>query len=290
MAARGALALVCGLLCTWPAGAALDGGKAAEIAGALARYNRHADMPLPVPPADGLEALAEGRVVDLRERQPLASSDGESADRIRVVGYRLIERPRLLVWLAALDLGTEHTDRITEHLVAVDAAGGSVWYQHLRLPWPLRDRHWVIRNYKAVELTAASDGMIWEHAWRLEEAGDELAADLLQAGRVDGLDERTQDRAIYLPVNRGGWAMLAVGPRSTLVAAHVITVLGGWIPDGLVARLTSRQLERMLDNLEPRSYEVHEEYDASYPVFRGDGRLITVEMARHAALEAGAAP
>ena len=194
----------------------------------------------------------------------------------------MIERPRLLVWLAALNIGTQHAKRLTEHVMQFDDSGGSVWYQHLNLPWPLKNRHWIIRNEKRTGLTEATGGQVWEHAWRLDERGQPAAVALLADGEVDGLSARDGRKALYLPVNRGGWTMFELDSGRTLVAIHVMTVMGGWIPDRLVANMASDQLEDMLTKLEPRADAIHERYDTSYPIFTGDARRITREMARAA--------
>jgi hypothetical protein len=272
-----------GLVLVAPAPIEMPAAKA--LVDALDLYNAHAELPLPMLSPKQLGALLDGDVVKLRERQRIADVAGKARDRIRVVGLKLIERPRLLVWLSALDLGTEHSARVVEVLISIDDFGGSVWYQYLRLPWPLRNRHWVIDNYKQMTLAEASGGMIWEHAWSLEEGGKDIAMALLRDDRVDGLDERDGKRAVYLPLNRGGWTTFDLGSQQTLVAVHVVTEMGGWIPDRIVASMASKQLNHMLDNLVARSYVIHEDYTAEYPIFSGDGTLITPQMARATAKE-----
>jgi hypothetical protein len=257
-------------------------GDTAGIVAALVAYNAHAAVALPVPPAADLASLVDGRVIEVRTRTRIENAAGEETDRIRVVGYRIVDRPRLLVWLAALNIGTQHAERLTEHVMQFDDSGGSVWYQYLNLPWPLKNRHWVIRNEKRTGLTAATNGVVWEHAWRLEERGRAAAQALLESGEVDGLDARDGRKALYLPVNRGGWTMFELDEDRTLVAIHVMTVMGGWIPDRLVANMASEQLEDMLTKLAPRADVIHERYDTSYPIFTGDARRITLDMARAA--------
>ncbi len=246
---------------------------------AVEAYNAHDAVGLPMPSADQLARLLEGEVVKVRRRMPMSDSTGGREERIRIVGYRYFERPRLLIWLSALDIGQQHADRLTEHLMWADDGGDSLWYQHMELPWPIRNRHWVIRNRKNTDLTLATAGVAWEHAWRLEEGGYDTAMALLGDGAVDGLDDRDGRKAIYLPINRGGWTMFELPGNRTLVAAHVSTVLGGWIPDGMVAGIVSRHLDSILSGLEARSETIHERYDTSYTIFTGDARAITRAMA-----------
>ena len=258
-------------------------GRDARIVQVLEQYNALSDMRLPMPGPDDAKAIAAGRVVKLRERMEMMSAATNERDqRIRVVGYRLIERPRLLVWLAALDVGTEHSDRLTEHLLMNDDRGGSLWYQHLHLYWPIKNRHWTIVNRKSVELADSTNGMVWEHAWQLAPEGREIAMDLLENREVDGLTDNRARRAIYLPVNRGAWTMFELGDGLTLVASHATVELGGFIPDSFVASYVGRQLTKMLDGLVSRSDVMDREYDTSYTIYTGAGEVITKRMAEEA--------
>ena len=249
----------------------------------LEQYNALSDMQLPIPEPDDAEEIVAGKVVKLRERMEMRSGATDKMDqRILVVGYRLIERPRLLVWLAALDVGTRHSDRLTEHLLSNDDQGGSLWYQHLHLYWPMRNRHWTIANRKTVEMAESTNGMVWEHAWRLAPKGREIAMGLLENRTIDGLTDNRARRAIYLPANRGAWTMFELDERLTLVASHATVELGGFIPDGFVASYVGRQLEKMLNGLVSRSDVMGSEYDTSYTVYTGAGEVITKRMAEDA--------
>lgn len=262
---------------------AADVSTPAALTEFVERYNEHEDIDLPQPSQRQLDQIVQGSVVKYRLRYSIEQENGKQRQRIRIVGYRLVEQPRMLVWLAALDVGTRHSSRLTEHRVAGDEIGGSAWYQFLHLPWPVKDRHWVIRSHKNTSLAAATQGAVWEHAWSLEDNGPDLALQLLKDRAVSGLKPRDGRGAIYMPVNKGGWTMISVNAKQTFVVAHVTSNLGGWIPDGLVASFVSNQLESMLNGLEPRSLTIDEQYDVSYPVFTGDGQLITREMASAAA-------
>lgn len=252
----------------------------AALRGALQIYNQHTDEALPFPSRDELLELAQGGIVKIRDRVRIGDSASELEDRIRIVGYRVYDTPRLLVWLSALDLSVNHSKRLTEYLIEADTEGTARWYQFLRLPWPVKDRHWVVRSTKDVQLSAATDGFIWEQAWRLEAEGRQTAARLLADGKVAGVSTKQGAKALYAPVNRGGWAMFALDDRRVLVAAHVTTVLGGWVPDRLVARFISAQLESVLQSVEAEALTVHARYDGSHPIYTGDGKLITPRMAR----------
>ena len=253
-----------------------------ELAAVLWRYNEHSTNDLPIPSSDQLGDILKGHTVSLRKRTPIEDARGEPRDQIRVVGFQLVERPRLLVWLATLNIATQHAKRLTEYRIEDDSAGGSVWYQHLNTPWPVRNRHWVIRNDKNADIARATQGLVWEHRWELAPSGRDIALNLMLNETIDGLDEKKIDSTIYLNVNRGAWTMFAVNDDYTLVAVHTIADMGGWIPDSWVARFVSRQLGGVLKKLTERADRVHEDYTGEQPVFSGDGKPITPTQANAA--------
>ena len=254
----------------------------ALLASAIETYNAYQEVDLPELSDRDLRALAEGSVVKSRERRRISDSRGKEKDRIRIVGYRIYESPRVLVWLAALGDGTRLSKRLTEHFIEADTRGGKRWYQYLRLPWPMKDRHWVVLSGKDLDLSSATGGFAWEHAWHLDDDGEETALRLLANGEVEGVTAKQGTKAVYVPVNRGGWVMFELDERRVLVAAHVTSVLGGWIPDRLVARFVSAQLDSVLTKLEREASTIHDRYDGSFPIRTGDGAIITPEMAKAA--------
>jgi hypothetical protein len=251
-----------------------------ELAAVIWRYNESVENDLPLPDAEQLERLLAGEMVDIRDRTPIEDWRGKPQDKLRVVGYKLVERPRLLVWLATLNVTTEHSRRMREYQLSDDGAGGSVWYQHLNTPWPVRNRHWVIANRKNTELAEATQGLVWEHRWDLAERGKDEALNLLLDKKLEGLGEKDFDKSIYLTVNEGAWTMFAVNEQTTLVAAHTTADMGGWIPERWVSGFVAKQLGSVLANLTTRADTVHDDYSGEQTVFDGWGRPITP---RHAA-------
>lgn len=278
--------VLCGLLMLLtPANSASSTADAltpSTLIAAIEIYNQHQTVKLPVPSHEELSTLGRGGIVKIREQKTMLDSLENEQERIRIVGYRVYEQPRLLVWLGALDFDTQHSKRLTEHLVEAEPGGSSRWYQYVRLPWPVKNRHWVVRSFKDTELSRATDGFIWQHSWALDDNGQETAARLLANQEVDGVTSKQGSKAVYVPVNRGGWTMFELDERRVLVAAHVTSVLGGWVPDTLVARVVSSQLQSMLTNLEDEAAGIHQRYDGQSVVLTGDGQPITVSMAKEA--------
>ncbi|MEM6639048.1 MAG: hypothetical protein AAF610_04020 [Pseudomonadota bacterium] len=243
-----------------------------DIASALTVYNRSATTAIPVLNDDTLAALARGDTVSVREA--LAASKEDETLRVRVVGMQLVPRPRLLVWLATLFVETQHEPRLTEHRLQVNADRSATWYQYLDAPWPMRNRHWVIRSGKNPAIAQQTDGLAWQHEWALEPDGPDIAMELLRSETVSDLNERDGRKAIYLPENAGAWTMFDLGGDNTLVVTYTMADMGGWIPDRLVTRFVTRQLRDVLSKLAKRADTIHERYDPSDPVLDGYGVAI----------------
>ncbi|MEO1573926.1 MAG: hypothetical protein AAFU65_03110 [Pseudomonadota bacterium] len=249
-----------------------------ELAAVLWRYNDAAETPLPIPTVEQFEALARGETVHLRERLDAPGSDTAKSKRARVVGFQLVNRPRLLVWLATLHAGTTHEPRLLEHRVSVNNDDSSTWYQHLDTPWPVRNRHWVIRSGKNVAVADQTQDLAWEHRWTLEPRGRDIALNLMIEERFERLEERDYKRTIYLDENAGAWTMFAIEDDVTLVATHTTADMGGWLPERWVAGFVARQLRSVLRDLEAKADRIHEHYDPDDPVHNGRGRPITREQ------------
>lgn len=246
--------------------------RRAWIGAAVEVYNEHASDPLPFLSSRQVDDLLSGRVVRIRRRDVDGPEDRRAE---RVTGYALYELPRRRVWLAALDPAFRATDLLTEVRLRRDGDGGSLWYQHVDLPWPIADRHWVIELEKGLEVAERTEGFVWEQRWRLAADGPAIARRTLAEGRAAGLDERAMDEAVYLPLNLGSWTLFALTDELTLLAYRVSTVVGGNIPDGWIATFAMAQLEGLLRGVGRHALEVESSYDpAVEPIHGGDGRLL----------------
>ena len=142
------------------------------------------------------------------------------------------------------------------------------------MPWPLRDRHWLIRTSKNRKLAEATGNEIWEHHWGLADDSYARIADIARRNVVDNLSREDFRRAVILPRNNGAWVMTKVSENQTLVVLHATMDMGGMVPDGLVARSTRKQLRKMLTKIEADSDTAYANYDRRYAIYRGDGSLI----------------
>lgn len=249
----------------------------------LAWYADNGSIPLPELSDEELDDLSEGEPV-VWMAEPEVDANGETAG-MGIVGLHVIDTPRLLVWLSVLGGNYERDSRLTAVMLDRDDAGAFTRYQHIDLPWPVRDRHWIIRSTKNTALAAASDGVAWEHRWSLHPQGTRLLGELFAGEGVAGLDKDTPQETIYLPANQGAWALIELDRDRTLVVGYLDVDLGGRFPRTLVRTFASRQLKKGLLRLGEMSRRVHLSYRAEPPIHDGNGTAIATGAARAAAAD-----
>lgn len=220
-----------------------------ELSAALARFNRHAAFALPALSASQLDELSGGDVVRILERR----DDGD----VRAIGLKVVRADQRDVWVAAQDTHYVATEGLTELRLSKDpATGKAIWYGHLDLPSPFKDRHWVVSVWNNHALHAATDGQAWEHPWKLARAAVPDARAAAAAGRIRGIDAARFDDAILTERNRGAWIAIELEGPWALVGYHATTVVGGSIPDGLMARAVHLRMRSLLRDLETRATTV----------------------------------
>lgn len=247
----------------------------ALIPEALRDFNEGARFPLPTLSPSQIERLVQGKVLKLREV-------GESSDQPqRAIGLLRTHQSAASLWLAARDAHYTAVDELVEVRLTPEGQWPSVWYQHLDLPRPFSDRHWVVDVVDTHGLARASDGRCWEHAWQLSQDGLPTAEEALDAGRVPGIDSERAADAIYTPVNRGAWLVIDLGDGTSLLGYHVTSVIGGAVPDKLVADYTLFTLGKLLKGVAGRADEVVDHYDAEHtPIEGGDGVRLAPHLGR----------
>ncbi len=208
----------------------------------------------------------------------------ESDDSFGVLAMKIIEAPRLLVWLALIADSKELDGKFTRAVLSAGPTGSKVRYQHINLPWPFRDRHWVIQVENNMDIAHASDGRIWERQWQLHARGRQLIDEAYDDGTIVGITSRNLAKSIYLPTNSGSWTVLDLGENQALVAAFVDLRLGGLIPDGLVRGYIKRELQDGLASLGDLIERAHMNTAGPSRYHDGWGRPISIQdaiAARH---------
>ena len=182
-------------VCATAASGVADSGISETMPRLLAQFSRLSGVLVPeLQPAD-IETLLAGKSIVTASGESGPRAD-EGVDEMGLLGLQLVDAPRLLVWLTMLGGGGRSDGRVTSVRLSSMPTGSYARYQHVNLPWPIRDRHWVIYCDKNLELAQASAGAIWEHRWSLHESGERLLRTAFEDSRIPGLDIRTLDNSI----------------------------------------------------------------------------------------------
>jgi hypothetical protein len=209
-------------------------------------------------------------VVRVLTRNP--DPDGPST----AIGLALLDGRRDALWLGAQDPHTVVDPDLVEFVIEDKGTDHALWYGHIDLPRPIRDRQWVVESRNNHALAEASGGRCWEHEWKLVPDALDRVREHVARTHSTRITAAQIDDAIYTPVNHGGWMLATLPDGRTLVAYQATSVVGGAIPDWLVLQLTMSRLESVLREVETRAKTwAPAHYDESHaPVPGGDGRPI----------------
>ncbi len=249
-----------------PAMADEERSLATRISDAIELHNSVSESPLPVLTPEQLEQLLAGKVVELFRR--LSPPPDDTDVRYRIAAFHLVEFPRDWAWLASLDPHLLGGSRVRQVRLEEDGRGGGVSYGFLSLPWPLRDRHWLVRHEPEVALAKATNGRIWERTWQPAEGGEKEVYEFVGDRRIEGLTLKAVKRRVYLPFNTGAWTFCALDESHTLIAYEVTIASGG----GFAGRFAKKHLSSLLRTVASNAAKMRQHYDPSHKVlFGGDG-------------------
>jgi hypothetical protein len=238
----------------------------AAIVRALEAYLAGATYAFPIPPAHERARLLEGKVL----KQRIKDADGDLA-----LGMIVSDAPLGDLWLGSLDPDFDIVKNVRTYMFPPPPDAVTRWYGLVDLPFPFTDRHFLITTLLDKPMAQASGGRMWERAWRLEPDGVATMAPLVAAGKVEGVDVATFEKAIYTPVNRGSWFFVQLDETRVLAGYSCVTVVGGDIPDGLVTQHVLSGLDELLRTVVRRAEEMPRHYRAPHPLLvGGDGAPI----------------
>jgi hypothetical protein len=257
-----------------------DSDELGKIPRLLAQYSvQQGDLRLPNLSTTELDSLATGSPLVMLYRDPTAEP-GDKVRAMRVVGWQLVKAPRLIVWLSLL-MGRDDSSARLQHIVlAKRAAGAYVSYHHIDLPWPAKDRHWLLLCEKNSSLASESHDDIWEHRWSLLPRDDSQLEAAYDSGDVPGLTRKAFDDSLYLIANQGAWVVFDLGAEGTLVAASMDIDLGGRFPVALVQSFAKHQMREFFESLAALRGA---NYQATPVIEDGRGVPINAEAARREA-------
>lgn len=203
---------------------------------ALEILSRHSSVSLPALSTKDRRALEGGEGVSL--------VSGE-----RVAGMIVVPASLSDAWAIVHDQAVIGDPAVQEVRLSAKADGEELWYGRMGLPTPLADREWVVRSTIRRELATVTKGKAWERAWTEVPDGIGLAGPAIEAGHLPGVRRADLGTAVYTPVNRGGWVLVALDPGRTLVTYHARTDLGGSVPTWLVRDVAKGQVKGLLDRV-----------------------------------------
>lgn len=236
----------------------------------LEAFNRQARNPLPQLQPQQLQRLTAGEPVRMRHKQP------EPGVPQRAIALQWVELPRDDLWVAIQDPHFAGLGNTLELRLTAEGEKPTMWFGFLDLPWPLKDRQWVVEVWDHLPGEGDPDLDAWEHGWHLARQGWPLAQRAIRQGKVEGLSVERSSKAILTPLNHGAWVMIAMDDASTLLAFHASFEIGGSVPDRLVVSNTLRSLERLLEGVVERAKtRVPKHYVGDHTVLLGvDGQPI----------------
>ncbi len=228
---------------------------------------------LPPLSPDELDLLRSGEPV-IKVPEATEEDAGDDISEFGLFGLKIVDAPRLLVWSTVMGAASDPPARLTRAYFSRLPQGAYVRYQHVNLPWPIKDRHWVILCEKNLELADSSNGRIWQHRWTLHNDGPQLLLDAHADGLITGLSRQDLDNSVYIPANRGAWTLADLGGDKTLVIGYFDAALGGLLPKMLVRSFTRRQMRAGMILIQDLTNEVHLEYDGEPQIHDGYGQAI----------------
>ena len=252
-----------------------DGDVGGGIPRLLAQYSEQGDLRLPNLSPVELGTLATGTPLVMLYRDPTAEP-GDKVHAMGVVGWQVVRAPRLLVWLSLLGAREDSSARRQHVVLTRRPAGTYISYHHIDLPWPFKDRHWLLLSEKNLSLASDSHDDIWEHRWSLLPPDESQLEAAYETGRVPGLTRKAFDDSVYLIANQGAWIVFDLGAEGTLVAATMDIDLGGRFPDALVQSFAKHQMREFFESLNTLSGA---DYAANPVIDDGRGVPITEEAA-----------
>ena len=254
-------------------GGAQSVGSADPLQTALADFNAHARFPLPELTEAQRDKLWDSKLVKIRE----VPEDPDLPQRI--VGLLRTELPAAGLWISARDNHYASAEEVTEVQLTPPGTWPAQWYQHLDLPRPFNDRHWVVDVTDTHDLARRTGA--WEHAWVLAGGGPQIGADAVAAGRIPGIDTDRIKDAIYTPTNHGAWVVIPLPDGTSILGYHVTSVIGGAVPDKIVADYSLFMLGKLFKEVIGRTPEVVAHYDAAHePIEGGDGVPVPPHLGR----------
>jgi hypothetical protein len=246
---------------------------AGEITKTITEFNSLSHTKIPQLNSEQLKKLGKGKVVKIVQNGK--SSNGQ-VEVGKAMAYYVSTVPKAQLWVAFQDPHFQVQERTTEYLYKSNGTDKFDWYGYMDVPWPMSDRHWLVKVWNNHSMAAQTKNRMWEHPWKLIHDGAAICKDLIAEGKVKNVTPEKYDSAIYLPESQGGWAMMDVQDSTLLVYSATATV-GGSIPEGLMMKYLLSGLDSFMKDGEKRARDVVPKHygEGHTPIYGGDGKAIS---------------
>ena len=233
----------------------LSSSEGADLATSLTEIQphleRHSPFGVPAFSEEHLSRIQAGETVWRESKKP-------TGETLLTIGG-LIEASPAAVWIAILD--DDHnglSDRITERELHPRQPGYKSLYQHLSLPYPLTDRHWIIEIQTDTQLYASSKQKIWRRGWDLDPRGEKALSQLAPD------DMSHIQTGVWTPANEGEWLVLPLASKCLVIYRGRFDV-GGRIPESIAQAVGSQGALDLFEQLQDLANEMPAHYRGSHP-------------------------
>ena len=240
---------------------------AADFNALIQTFNQHADFPLPTLKPNQINELKNGQVVSMIERHKKRGG--------RAIGMKVVHTDMTTLWTAYRDTHFQQQSKTTEFMLSEPQPDVQFWYGYIDTPWPIADRHWIIKTWNNLKLAQKTNNRCWEHPWKLVEDGEKKVSNELAKHKLPA--HLKPKSAVYTPVNEGAWVVLHISPQKTLLIYHATTVIGGNIPDNIIPPLVMSTFKEMLTGMQHRAEKlIKKHYVAPHThiILGGDGKPV----------------
>ena len=158
-----------------------------SIQSTIASFNTMSDTKIPTLNISQREKLISGNVVKL------VQNGGKESGKIsagKAVAFYISDIPKEKLWISFQDSHFVVQESTIEAIYKTEGADKIQWYGYIDLPWPLTDRHWLVRVWNNHDLAFKTKNAMWEHPWSLIPGGAELCKDMIRQGKVRGVSQK----------------------------------------------------------------------------------------------------
>lgn len=217
----------------------------------------------------GVPQFSTAQIQDMQNGETVwLEQEDTSGDTLLTIAGR-VEAPPEAIWIAILDDAHNGlSDRITEHQLSSPNGSKKRLYQHLSLPYPLSDRHWILEIQSDSELHRASQGRVWRRAWRLDPQGEGALE------RLSAREKALVKKGVWTPENKGEWLILPDSNHCWVLYRGQFDI-GGRIPAFVSKTVGNQSTLDLFNELQRLASEVPTHYTSSHtPIMGPSGQAI----------------